>query len=181
VSIDPIERKNLLFSAGAMAASFALLSPGFALSLGLGALLEAVNFRALRRTGEMLFSGEVPAQRFGLAGFASRFALLGLAIGVAIYVGAHPVGLVIGLSLIIPAAVIEAWRTRPENDPNAPVLDPDDEGWDLWNPWLARARDAADEDDDDDNVSRVMGIDLTADLDSILEDDSNRSQGENDR
>lgn len=167
MSIDPIERKNLLFSAGAMAASFALLSPGFALSLGLGALLEAANFRALRRSGEMLFSGQVSAPRFGAAGFASRFVLLGLAIGVAMYAGAHPVGLAVGLSLIIPAAILEAWRARPPIDPNAPALDPDDEGWDLWNPWLARERDEASAEDEDNPP--VTGIDLTADLDRDAE------------
>ncbi len=149
VTIDPIERKNLLFSAGAVAAAYALFSPGFAWSLGIGALLEAANFRALRRSGEMLFAGQVPARRFGSAGFASRFLLLGIAIGVAIYAGAHPVGLVIGLSLIIPATIIEAIRTRPTIDPNAPALDPDDEGWDLWNPWLALERDAADKEEED--------------------------------
>ena len=179
MSIDPIERKSLLFSAGAVAASYALLSPGFALSLGLGALLEAANFRALRRSGEMLFSGQIAARRFGSAGFASRFVLLGIAIGVAIYAGAHPVGLVIGLSLIIPAAVIEAWRTRPPNDPNAPALDPDDEGWELWNPWLALEREAVDEESAD--ALRVTGSDLTADLEPILDNGSKRAQGDTQR
>lgn len=180
MSIDPIERKNLLFSAGAVAASYALLSPGFALSLGLGALLEAVNFRALKRSGELVFSGAAPARRFGMAGFASRFVLLGLAIGVAMYAGAHPVGLVVGLSLIIPAAIVEAWRTRPRVDPSAPALDPDDEGWDLWNPWLAIQRDVVDDDGDEDEP-RVMEIDLTADLDPVVDDGSKNSQGETNR
>jgi len=179
VSIDPIERKNLLFSAGAVAASYALFSPGFAWSLGLGALLEAANFRALRRSGEMLFAGQVPARRFGSAGFASRFLLLGLAIGVAIYAGAHPVGLVIGLSLIIPAAILEAWRLRPAVDPNAPALEPDDEGWDLWNPWLALERDEPDEEEED--GSGVARIDLTADLEPIVDEGLARSQGETNR
>ena len=160
--IDPIERANLWFSAGAVAASYALLSPGFALSLAAGAALEAVNFRALRRSGEMLLTGEVPARRFGAAGFASRFVLLGIAIGVAIYSGAHPVGLVIGLSLIVPAAIIEAWRMRPRVDENAPALAPDDESWDLWNPWLAQEREEADAVEDDE--PGVSSIDLTADL-----------------
>ena len=46
--------------------------------------------------------------------------------------------LVVGLSLVIPAAVIEAWRTRPPVDPRAPALAHDDESWERWNPWLAR-------------------------------------------
>lgn len=170
MSIDPIERRNLLFSAGAVAAAYALLSPVFAASLGLGALLEAVNFRALKRSGELLFAGAAPATRFGLAGFASRFVLLGVAIGVAMYAGAHPVGLVIGLSLIIPAAIVEAWRSRPSIDPNAPALDPDDEGWDLWNPWLASERDAVEEGDED--APGAAAIDLTADLDPVADDET---------
>jgi hypothetical protein len=38
---------SLVFSAGAAAASWALVSPRFAGSLALGAALEALNFRAL--------------------------------------------------------------------------------------------------------------------------------------
>ncbi len=55
-------------------------------------------------------------------------------------VGAHPVGLVIGLSTIIPAAILEAWRARPLIESAATGLAPDDPAWDRWNPWLARER-----------------------------------------
>ena len=46
---------------------------------------------------------------------------------------------------IMPAAIIEAWRTRPAIDPNAPALDADDPSWDNWNPWLAREQDEPEE------------------------------------
>jgi hypothetical protein len=48
---------------------------------------------------------------------------------------------------MMPAAVIEAWRSRPAIDPNAPALDPDDPSWDDWNPWLARERPESEEED----------------------------------
>lgn len=136
--LHPIERTNLKLSAGAVLASLALSSPLFALSLGLGAAFEALNFRGLRRAAEALFSGELSARRAGILG--PRLLLLVASIGVSLYAGAHPIGLVVGLSLILPAAVIEAWRARPPLDPSAPALAPDDEAWERWNPWLARER-----------------------------------------
>ncbi len=60
------------------------------------------------------------------------------AVGLSLYAGAHPVGLLIGLSLIIPATLIAAWATRPAVDSEAAALDPDDPSWETWNPWLAR-------------------------------------------
>jgi len=71
-----------------------------------------------------------------------------IGIGVALYLGADPVGLLIGLSLIMPAAVIEAWRARPPVDASAPALADDDPTWERWNPWLAREREADEERED---------------------------------
>ena len=68
----------------------------------------------------------------------ARFGLLAIGIIAALYLGADAVGLVAGLSLIVPATVIETWRSRPPIDPNARRLDDDDPSWDRWNPWLAR-------------------------------------------
>ena len=136
--IDRVERLNFAFSAGAVAASYALVSPGFAGGVAVGAVLEAVNFRALFHAGKLFFAGRLGNWS---AGWALRYGLLSIGIGVAIYLGVHPVGLVIGLSLILPAAVIEAWQSRLPIDPDAPVLDPDDPSWDRWDPWLARERD----------------------------------------
>jgi len=145
--MDPIERANLALCAGAAAASWWLVTPGFALSLGAGALLEAVNFRGLRRSAEFLFSGHLNAGTGWQGLFALRFGLLVVGIGAALALGAHPVGLLIGLSLIMPATIFQAWRSRPPLDPNAPALAPDDPSWDRWDPWLARERDPSDDED----------------------------------
>ena len=147
MSIDPIERTNLVLSAGAVAASLALGSSVFAASLAIGAALEAFNFRGLRRSAQFLFWGQISGSQGWLGVYALRMGLLVIGIVAALYFGAHPVGLLIGLSLIMPAAVIEAWRARPPIDPSAPALAEDDPGWERWNPWLARERDPeADED-----------------------------------
>lgn len=142
--LDPIERTNLALSAGAAALSLALATPGFAASLLAGAALESVNFRGLRRSAVLLLGAGVP----GGAGFRAlaglRLLLLAAGIGVALGVGAHPVGFVIGLSLIMPAALIEAWRHRPPAVPDAAALDADDPTWERWDPWLAREREAED-------------------------------------
>jgi hypothetical protein len=144
--IDPIERTNLALSAGAVAASWWLATPAFALSLAFGALLEAVNFRGLRRSAQFLFWGQIAGGRGWSGLFALRFGLLVIGIGAALAFGAHPVGLLVGLSLIMPAALLEAWRARPPLDPSAPALAPDDPSWEHWNAWLAREREPVEED-----------------------------------
>lgn len=136
MTVDPIERWNLCLCAGALTACWAWATPGFAWSVAAGAALEAANFRGLRRSGQLLFSGRLPGG--WSAGFAFRFALLGVGVGTAIWAGAHPVGLLLGLSLIVPAALAAAWRERPPVLARLPALPPDDPSWDRWNPWLAR-------------------------------------------
>jgi len=148
MSIDPIERWNLAISAGAFATALALATPAFAASLAVGAALEAANFRALRRSAQFLFWGVLPGQRAWSAAFGLRFLLLATGICAALYFGADVVGLLIGLSLIVPATVLEAWRSRPAVDPNAPRLDDDDPSWERWNPWLARESEPRDEDEE---------------------------------
>ena len=144
MTLDPIERTNLKLSAGAAALSLAIAPPAFAVSLLAGAALESVNFRGLRRSALAFFGGDLP----GGSGFRAlatlRFLLLAVGIALALGVGADPIGLVIGLSLIMPAAVIEAWRHRPPVDPAAPSLDADDPDWERWDAWRARERDPAD-------------------------------------
>jgi len=147
VGMQRVERLNLALSAGAAAAGYALVSPLFAASLAAGAMIETLNFHHMLRAGERLFAGQ-PGDWNG--GFARRFALLGLALGGALWIGAHPVGLLVGVSLIMPVAVLEAWRNRPPIDPNAPTLAPDDPGWEDWNPWLAREIEADHGDVEDD-------------------------------
>lgn len=141
LSSDPIERLNLTLSAGAVAASLALASPQFSASLALGAAFEVANFRALRRATRRLFSGEIGGGGPWSAIFAVRFVLLGGAMYAALAAGAHPIGLILGLSMIVPAVVVVAWRTPPPApEPGPPVPPPDDPSWDEWNPWLARER-----------------------------------------
>jgi hypothetical protein len=138
VKLDPIERTNLTLSAGAAALSFALAPPVFAASLLLGAVLEWVNFRGLRRSALAFFGGEAPGSSGYRAMAGLRFLLLAVGIATALGLGAHPVGLVVGLSLIMPAAVIETWRHRPPVQPDAPRLAADHPDWDRWDAWLAR-------------------------------------------
>ena len=60
-------------------------------------------------------------------------------------VGQRPVvGLVIGLSLILPAAVIEAWRIGPPLNAVAQGLAPDDRVLERCDAWRAREREADD-------------------------------------
>lgn len=137
MGMERVERLNLAVSAGATAAGYALVSPAFAAGLAAGAAIEAVNFRHLLRSGKQLFAGN-PVGWY--TGYALRFGFLGIAMALALWLGAHPIGLVVGLSLILPLVVFEAWRSRPPILPGAPSLPPDDPAWDCWNPWLARER-----------------------------------------
>jgi len=115
---DPIERMNWTLSAGAVAVSLAFETPHFAASVAVGAVLEALNFGAMFRSARALFAGEIAGGGAWVGLFAMRFALLAPAVVLVLWAGAHPVGLVVGLSVVIPAALIASWRTRP------PVLDP---------------------------------------------------------
>ena len=147
MNIDPIERTNLTLSASAVAVSLLLATPAFALSLAIGAALEAVNFRGLRRSAQFLFWGEIAGSGPWVGVYGLRFSLLVIGIGSALYFGADPAGLLVGLSLIMPAAVIEAWRARPSVDPDAPALAIDDEAWERWNPWIAREQEPGEEEE----------------------------------
>lgn len=145
--IDSFERMNLVISAGAVATSAALATEPFTVGLAIGAVMEAANFHALRRSAGFLFDGVLGNPRGAWGGiFAMRFSLLAIGIGAALYFGASAAGLLVGLSLVMPAVVIEAWRTRPPIRDDAPTLDGDDPAWDDWNPWLARENDRADAD-----------------------------------
>jgi len=141
VSIDPVERINLTLSAGAVAASLVFATPAFAGSLAIGALLEACNFRSLRRAARFLFAGEIRGGGAWTGVYALRFGLMMIGIVGALVFGAHPVALLIGLSLIMPAAVLEACRNRPSVDSDAPSLAPEDPEWDRWDAWRVRELD----------------------------------------
>ena len=120
MTIDPVERLNLTMCAGALAASWVWASPAFAWSLAIGAVLETVNFRGLRRSSEAFFAGQLPGG--WSAGFGVRFLGLTIGIGAAVWAGAHPVGLLVGLSMIVPAVVIEAWRAVGDPDERIDAL-----------------------------------------------------------
>jgi hypothetical protein len=145
--IDRVQGLNLSLSAGAVAVSWILLSPLFAASLAAGAALEAANFRSLLRSCRVIFQAGVSGSAAAASSFGLRFVLLAATVGFALYLGAHPVGLVIGLSLIVPSVIIAAWMARPEPAPATPVPPPDDPSWDEWNPWLARERERDVEED----------------------------------
>ena len=113
-----VEQWNLGLSAGAVAASFALVTPHFATSLAAGAFLEAINLGAIHRAARKLFAGEMMSGGW-VAGLMFRFLLLGTAIYLTMTSGAHPVAFVVGLSIAMPATVIDAWINRP------PLIDPD--------------------------------------------------------
>jgi hypothetical protein len=112
-----VEQWNLGLSAGAVAASLALVTPHFATSLAAGAFLEALNLGAIHRTAKRLFEGQVMTGAW-VGGFALRLMLLSVGIFAVMYIGAHPVALLIGLSIAMPATLIDAWLNRP------PIVDP---------------------------------------------------------
>ena len=115
-ALASVEQWNLGLSASAVAASLALATPHFATSLAAGAFLEAINLGALRGNASRLFAGNMTRSWTGA--FAVRFVVLATAIYVSIWAGAHPIALLIGLSIVQPAVLIDAWRNRP------PILDP---------------------------------------------------------
>lgn len=140
-----VERLNLTLSAGAVAASFAWATPLFAGSLAAGAALEALNFRTLHGAARRFFAGELGGPGLWLGVFAFRLALLGTAMAFAIDAGLQPIPLVIGLSLVMPAVVIDTWRNRPEllDQSDYPVPPPDDPAWDRFSVWRFSAFDEA--------------------------------------
>jgi len=139
----PAERVNLGISAGAVAASFAVVSPHFAGSLAAGAVLEAMNFRFMHGVAEALFAGVVNGGGPWVGVLSLRIGLVIGGIVAAMTLGADPLALVLGLSLAMPASVIAALLNRPEvvdQEPN-PGLDADDPSWDRYSIWRAAERD----------------------------------------
>jgi len=147
-----VERLNLTLSAGAVAASFAWASPHFAGSLAAGAALEALNFRTLHGAARRFFAGELGGPGLWLGVVALRLGVLGTAMAFAIAAGLEPIALVIGLSLVMPAVLIDAWRNRPEPvlQPDYPVPPPDDPAWDRFSVWKFSAMDEQPEEADAD-------------------------------
>lgn len=128
---------HLTLSAGGLAASALLAGPAFTAAYALGAALEAVNFRALCACASRLLSGQLDGGRFWVALLGLRLAMLFGAMGVALFAGAHPLGLLLGVSTVVPAVLIGAWWLGPAPDPTAPALPPDDPAWEHWSVWRA--------------------------------------------
>ena len=118
LALATVERWNLGLSAGAVAASWALVTPHFATSVAAGAFIEAINLGAIHRAARRLFAGELMTAGW-VGGLAMRFVLLGAAIFVTMQAGADAVALLIGLSIAMPATLVDAWIHRP------PILDPE--------------------------------------------------------
>jgi len=112
-----VEQWNIGLSASAVAASYALATPHFATSLAAGAFLEAINLGAIHRAAQRLFAGELMSRGW-VGGLALRFIILGTAIFLTMRAGGNPIALLIGLSIAMPATLIDAWLNRP------PILDP---------------------------------------------------------
>jgi hypothetical protein len=137
MKLYPAEKLNIGISAGAVAASFAVASPHFAGSLAIGAALETLNFRFLHRTAEALFTGVVEGGGTWVVVLVLRFGLVFAGMLAAMMSGADPIGLVIGLSLAMPATLAAAVWNRPAvvpQEPNPP-LDSDDPMWEEFSVW----------------------------------------------
>ncbi len=150
MSLYPAERLNMGLSAGAIAASFAFATPHFASSLALGAAMEAMNFRFLHRAGDLLVGRIVDGAGPWVGVLGMRMGLLCGGLVAALVAGADPLGLVIGLSLAMPATVIAALRNPPEfiEQPLAEVPAPDDPSWDQYSVWRVDSIEPRDEESD---------------------------------
>ena len=132
-----VERLNFTLSAGAVAASFALFTPQIATSLAAGALLEVVNYRAMHASAQRFFGGDLGGAGLWVGVAGLRLGMLGGAIVLAVILGAHPIAFVVGLSIVMPAVLLDSWRHRPEviDQSDYPVPDPDDPEWDRRSVW----------------------------------------------
>lgn len=139
----PIERVHAVLAVVAVPMAALLASTPFTVSLAVGLLIGALNFRGLCLQAEGLFSSQL-GERGGMwtAFSGLRLVVLATLMLLALRAGADPVALVLGLSMILPACLIGGWRMRPAPGPATlvPVPAPDDPSWDRWNPWLARER-----------------------------------------
>jgi hypothetical protein len=146
-----VERVNFALSAGAVAASFAFFTPQIASSVAAGALLELVNFRAMHASARSFFAGQLGGAGLWVGVVGLRLAVLGGAIVLAVMLGAHPVAFVVGLSIVLPAVLIDSWRNRPAlvDQSDYPVPAPDDPAWDRFSVWrIEPSHDEAAREDD---------------------------------
>lgn len=149
IELHPLERVNLGFSAGGLAIAVALASPAFAASYALGAALEAINFRTLRVACGRILSGQLAGARLWSVIFGMRLVILLTSMGIALVAGAHPLGLLLGVSTVVPAVLAGAWWLRPPIDPGAPRLADDDPAWERWSVWRADVAPEPESDDEE--------------------------------
>ena len=142
-----LQKLNLTLSAGGIAASALLVGPAFTAAYALGAALEAVNFRALCACASRMLSGQLADSRGWLLLLGMRLTMLFAAMGVALLAGAHPLGLLLGVSTVVPAVLIGAWWLGPPIDPDAPALPADDPAWDHWSVWHADVVEPSDDEE----------------------------------
>ena len=138
-----VERVNFTLSAGAVAASFAFFTPQIATSVAAGALLEVVNFRAMHASARSFFGGQLGGAGLWVGVAGLRLAVLGGAIVLAVMLGANPVAFVAGLSIVLPAVLLDSWWNRPAlvDQTNYPVPEPDDPSWDRFDVWRVESAD----------------------------------------
>lgn len=137
MKLYPAEKFNVGLSAGAIATSAAIASPLFAGSVAFGAVLETMNFRYMHKTADAVFTGELPTGAGWIAVLVLRLGLMFAGIVAAMMNGADPIGLVVGLSLVMPATVAAAMWHRPAVVPIEPndAIAPDDPVWDDYSVW----------------------------------------------
>ena len=91
----------------------------------------------MHKTADAVFAGNVPGGGPWIAVLSLRLSLVFAGVILAMYTGADPIGLLIGLSLVMPATIAAAVWHRPAITPQEPfpAVDPDDPIWDDYSVW----------------------------------------------
>jgi hypothetical protein len=110
---NPIEKTHLCIAGVTLAMASMWVSSELLMAIALGAVLAAFNLHLLLGSSEKLFAGELQGARGWSAIFIFRFTLFACAIGIAIFSGIDPLGLIVGFSTLIPSVVIATWKARP--------------------------------------------------------------------
>jgi hypothetical protein len=107
-----VTRANWVLFAGATVAGFAFTATDFALGIFFGALLVTVNFHLLARTlRRALTPPRLASHNLVLAKYYLRFLVSGFVIFLLIAGRVvHPVGLVIGLSVVVMSIILATMR-----------------------------------------------------------------------
>lgn len=124
--IHPIERLAAALVVLATIAASLLASPRFALGVALGGLLSVLNFWALRTVLRGLMRAQHPPKQAGLALLLMlKFALMGVAIFLLInYAPLDASGLLVGVSIVVLAILIEGFRIAARGTNSSPAVSP---------------------------------------------------------